>query len=158
MKTDPTKPQSEAETPRLSLRQPWTVLDAVKAAIERSPAAGGTMNEPIKRYQFCEPGFIHELHDYIDKAAMIESPDGEYVFFDAITEKDQQITDLQARVKRLEQILSEVLASFGEAGHPGEPCLRSSWVNVSTIEGWRKTLAEEIKRDQEGGNHEHYHQ
>jgi len=60
--------------PRLSLRQPWTVLDAVKAAIERSPAAGGTRSE--NRKTETETQYEIELRRYVDDRC----PTGDFLY------------------------------------------------------------------------------
>jgi hypothetical protein len=38
-------------------------------------------------------------------------------------------------------LLADILRTFTERGHPGEPCLRSGWVRESTVNAWRAQLA-----------------
>lgn len=57
---------------------------------------------------------------------------------------DEQIAAAVARVAELTRerdearaLVAIILPEFFEAGHPGEPCLRSGWVPSSTVEAWR---------------------
>lgn len=40
----------------------------------------------------------------------------------------------------LAALLDEVLATFGERGHPGAPCRRSYWIDETIIRRWHATL------------------
>lgn len=51
-----------------------------------------------------------------------------------------EITALAAERDRLCHTLSRVLDQFTEAGHPGEPCLRTPWQYVRTVEEWKRAL------------------
>lgn len=62
-----------------------------------------------------------------------------------IDEKD--LTDLRAladrqatELERLRGTLDEVLQHFTQKGHPGEPCVRTSWVQVYRVASWRRVL------------------
>lgn len=46
----------------------------------------------------------------------------------------------EARRDELATLLGEVLNHFVHKGHPGESCLSSGWVRVSTVEKWRAAL------------------
>jgi hypothetical protein len=50
-------------------------------------------------------------------------------------------SEAAARVRVLQGALGESLGQFHERGHPGTPCLRSGWVDVATVDGWRRALA-----------------
>lgn len=43
-------------------------------------------------------------------------------------------------------VLAEALRQFTEKGHPGAPCLRSSWVREDTVARWRSVVAPTAER------------
>ncbi|SRR6266705_2701748 len=45
-----------------------------------------------------------------------------------------------ARIAELEQVAREILCTFTRDGHPGHPCKQTSWIEVETIDRWRKIL------------------
>lgn len=47
-----------------------------------------------------------------------------------------EIASLAARIADLEFAAREMLSTFTEAGHPGEPCVRSQWINLETHLNW----------------------
>jgi hypothetical protein len=46
----------------------------------------------------------------------------------------------EARTRELHAVLDEVLRQFVHKGHPGEPCLQTSWISERTVQRWRDTL------------------
>ncbi|WP_075737509.1 hypothetical protein [Streptomyces acidiscabies] len=44
------------------------------------------------------------------------------------------------RADELAATLHDVLRHFVHPGHPGEPCLQTGWISVSTVTRWRNTL------------------
>lgn len=51
-----------------------------------------------------------------------------------------QLEESRARVADLEYAAREMLSTFTEAGHPGEPAVRSSWVNYETHLNWCRLI------------------
>ncbi|MGJ3230100.1 hypothetical protein ACQEUV_32920, partial [Micromonospora aurantiaca (nom. illeg.)] len=59
--------------------------------------------------------------------------------------EEARATDVAVLTKqrdRLVALVGEILRYFTERGHPGRPCLRTSWVREETANGWRQRLAE----------------
>ncbi|GHA01112.1 hypothetical protein ACFOOM_12395 [Streptomyces echinoruber] len=42
--------------------------------------------------------------------------------------------------------LAEVLRHFTEHGHPGEPCVRTGWIQTETVDRWRAVIAPTVER------------
>lgn len=47
---------------------------------------------------------------------------------------------LDERVRELEAVLGEVLATFSEEGAPDYDCRRTGWVEAETVDRWRAVL------------------
>lgn len=55
---------------------------------------------------------------------------------------------LQARLDRALELAERLMVTLasGEQGHPGEPCVRTRWIKVATLNRWHAELAE-LRRD-----------
>ena len=51
-----------------------------------------------------------------------------------------ELIALRLRVGNLEYAAREMLSTFTEAGHPGEPAVRSCWVNRETRLNWHRLV------------------
>jgi hypothetical protein len=52
------------------------------------------------------------------------------------------LDDLRIKHARLSVAYADMLSRFIEKGHPGYEAVRTHWVQVATVVGWRKTYEE----------------
>lgn len=50
----------------------------------------------------------------------------------------EELINTRRRAVELEKLLAEVLGQFTQRGHPGEPCLRTSWIREDRVAAWWK--------------------
>lgn len=58
-----------------------------------------------------------------------------------VDELNEELTKAGQRNRLLTEVLNEVLGSFTQQGHPGEPCLRTGWIGTRTVARWRRIAA-----------------
>lgn len=58
-----------------------------------------------------------------------------------VDELNEELAKAGERNKQLRAVLDEVLGSFTQQGHPGEPCLRTDWIGTRTVARWRRIAA-----------------
>jgi len=68
----------------------------------------------------------------------LEPEDSTRAVFDKMA---RQATAAEERAEQLQKTLDEVLGHFTQQGHPGEPCLRTSWLPVGMVNRWRRVAA-----------------
>jgi hypothetical protein len=92
----------------------------------------------LARHQAVEIGKLHALLEHAeDHCERIHAND-------LAATVEEAVADLRARLKATStrgndraNVLDEVLRTFTEKGYPGRSAVRSSWVNVETLQAWR---------------------